>query len=42
MLWVVKKITDKEVGEAAVNLLGLCNKIIVIEMEKNEYQNVYP
>jgi hypothetical protein len=29
-------LTDKEVREAADNLLGLCNKIIEIEMSKDE------
>ena len=31
-----EQLTDKEVREAADNLLGLCNKIVEIEMSKNE------
>lgn len=29
-----EQLTDKEVREAADNLLGLCNKIVEIEMKK--------
>lgn len=31
-----EQLTDKEVREAADNLLGLCNKIVEIEMKKDE------
>lgn len=31
-----EQLTDKEVREAANNLLGLCDKIIEIEMQKDE------
>jgi len=31
-----EQLTDKEAREAADNLLGLCNKIVEIEINKNK------
>lgn len=35
-----EQLTDKEVREAADNLLGLCNKIVEIETKKDECSGI--